>query len=75
MAKKHEVDPNALSLSFTDTHDNFQTLKSMDTPNSVNLSVADIIGRYCYAKLASLFVVNSISDSSTKSIRIKSETA
>ena len=35
---------DALSLSFTDPQGNFQTLKSTDTPDSVNLSVASIIG-------------------------------
>ncbi|CAB4024176.1 NFATC2-interacting -like [Paramuricea clavata] len=43
LAKKHNVNIDALSLSFTDTQGNFQTLKSVDTPSSVNLNVADII--------------------------------
>ena len=43
LAKKHSVNADSLSLSFTDTQKNFQTLKPMDTPSSVNLSVADII--------------------------------
>ena len=45
LSKKQDVPVEVISLSFTDSKGNLQTLQAFDTPTSVKLSRTDIIGK------------------------------